>query len=1046
MPRSVKPKQSQNTPYVLVAGAAGFLGSHLVESLLLSGARVVGIDNLITGKLDNLAEFKRHPRFEFVDCDLNQDLPTDLQNQAFTHIVSTLGQDTHSLDQEATLSSMVTGSLAIKNLLDLAVSRGAVFLLTSSTSVYQGLMSSISLDHYFGSNPEQRASYSLNEAKRYAEGLAEMYAKQYNLDIRIARLSQVYGPRMDILDGNFLDLAIRQTLQGQDIIIEEEGGRELQLTYISDAVYGLSRLLFAPSDTFRQAIYPIVNPEKVSILSIAYTLRGYLPEGKDVKFLAAKTIEEAPLPALDLTRTTKDLAWEPTTNLSTGLKRTVEYFQAHPLTSYQHATPTPKQLAILPQSLSPESTTSTTPAPVSSQSTSTPNPEAPNLPHRGGPNSSKSALNSQPPSAPVARPSKPTSGRTWLLRFTLLALLVVLYFLWGQPLLRSLTASAYAGYQLKQGLAQVQDLQFQPAQQSFTQATQALATANQQWSRLEWLSQQLTSQTVYYQTKDLLQAATSTSQGLVELTQAAEPWPQQLQSLSQQMIAAQTSGQPEVTPSSSSALLEEITQSQQALRRTSQQLSRAMATLNSNPGSSQVAAASLTTQGSTPQESIGSSQSHNWLNAMQTYFRTQLAAAQLILSQTEQGLEVLPQLLGQGGSHRYLLLLQNSNEIRPTGGFTGSLVEIAMANGQLQYFKVDDIYNPDGQIIDKDSKLSIIAKEKTNTIPLRDANWYADVPTSAQKTIALYQQATGRQVDSVAYITLNAIRPLLVQAGSVYLPEFQQTVTADNFDQLAQAHSNAFYTSGVSDKKDFLAVLFTQLFSQLGQDHGPSWIDLAKVVYQGLHNQEIQLYSRQPEVASLIGQHDWAGLTKQGSGDYLRVVDANIGANKSNYYIQRSTDYQVNVDRYGHLSGVATITWKHSGQSATWPGGDFANYLRLYVPQGAQLQSAQGVDPQEITSYTEANKQVFATSITIPYNQTTTLVLRYSLPQTLDLVSTNYTYQLDWQKQSGIQTELLTIRFNTPSYLKPLSGQTTWSRQATTDQTFEATFESILKN
>src|SRR5690606_34519275 len=155
----------------------------------------------------------------------------------------------------------------------------------------------------------------------------QMYADEYNLDVRVARLSTVYGPRMDLCDSTFLDTMIQQTLEGQDLIVEEEGSQEVYLTYVEDAVYGVSKLLFAEGEEFHQAIYPLVSPEKTSIISLAYTLRTYLPPGREVKFIPQTKPQQFELPAVSLDRTQRDLDWEPATSLNEGIKKTIESFR-----------------------------------------------------------------------------------------------------------------------------------------------------------------------------------------------------------------------------------------------------------------------------------------------------------------------------------------------------------------------------------------------------------------------------------------------------------------------------------------------------------------------------------------------------------------------------------------------------------------------------------------------------------------------------------------------------------------------------------------------
>ena len=304
---SASHRRTSNAPVVVVAGGAGFLGSHLSESLLNSGATVLALDDLVTGNMSHIKSFRHHPRYEFFECNINQSIPAALLERPITHIIHAAGVETRVTDEELTLASLLTGAFGTKNLLDLGVRVGAKVLLISSINIYEGLASSTSLNYYFGSSANEEAQFSHYEAKRYAETLCEVYAREYNLDVRVARLSEIYGPRMDLHGGSLLAQLIQSTLNGDNLQVMEEGTQEMVLTYVSDVVYGLCRLLFGQDPRLNKSIYSLANPERISLISIAYILRGYLPQGKEVVFLPNRQSRSFPLPHLSLERAKKEL-------------------------------------------------------------------------------------------------------------------------------------------------------------------------------------------------------------------------------------------------------------------------------------------------------------------------------------------------------------------------------------------------------------------------------------------------------------------------------------------------------------------------------------------------------------------------------------------------------------------------------------------------------------------------------------------------------------------------------------------------------------------
>ncbi|MBM4402554.1 MAG: NAD-dependent epimerase/dehydratase family protein, partial [Candidatus Cloacimonetes bacterium] len=318
-----------NGQSVLVAGAAGFLGSHFVDALIETGAKIIGIDDFTTGKKENIEHFKKHPNFNFIEASINESLPKTLYKESISHIVHVANIETYLGQEKLELNQLLANSFGVKNLLDLAVANRSTFLFTSSIDIYAGLASRESLKHYYdGAETETRFSYL--EAKRYAEALSQQYVDLYDLDVRIARLSEVYGPRMNLETNSLLARLIRLTLQGKDLIIDEEGSREHVFCFVTDVVYGLNKLLFASGEEVQKSIFYFANPERVSTLSIAYTLREYVGFDIKVEFMPAKK-PFLPIKTrkVDISRSQRELYWEPKVDLSEGLRLTLEWFRSN---------------------------------------------------------------------------------------------------------------------------------------------------------------------------------------------------------------------------------------------------------------------------------------------------------------------------------------------------------------------------------------------------------------------------------------------------------------------------------------------------------------------------------------------------------------------------------------------------------------------------------------------------------------------------------------------------------------------------------------------
>jgi dTDP-glucose 4,6-dehydratase len=304
---------------VLITGAAGFLGSHLCDRFLADGHQVVGLDNFITGRPDNIAHLMGLDRFQFVRHNISE----------YTYIAGPLDGVLHFASPaspidylELPIQTLKVGSLGSINALGIAKAKGARFFLASTSEVYGDPLEHPQTESYWGNvNPiGPRGVY--DEAKRFAEAVTMAYHRYHGVDTRIVRIFNTYGPRMRPRDGRVVSNFIVQALRGEPLTVYGDGSQTRSFCYVSDEVEGIYRLFHGGDANPTN----IGNPDE-------YTVRQLAELVVELTGTSSKIVYE-PLPTddpkvrrPDITRAKTMLGWTPVVDVREGAKRTIEYFQ-----------------------------------------------------------------------------------------------------------------------------------------------------------------------------------------------------------------------------------------------------------------------------------------------------------------------------------------------------------------------------------------------------------------------------------------------------------------------------------------------------------------------------------------------------------------------------------------------------------------------------------------------------------------------------------------------------------------------------------------------
>jgi dTDP-glucose 4,6-dehydratase len=304
---------------VLVTGGAGFIGSHLCEFFLGRGARVLCMDNFITGSPENVAHLEGRPDFTFVRHDVTQYIDVDGPLDWVLHFASPASPRDY---MELPIQTLKVGALGTHRALGVAKAKRAGFLLASTSEVYGDPLEHPQREAYWGNvNPVgPRGVY--DEAKRFAEALTMAYHRAHGVDTRIVRIFNTHGPRMRLRDGRAIPAFITQALAGQPVTVFGDGSQTRSFQYIDDLIEGVRRLIETPV----HEPVNIGNPQEITLLELAKLILR-LTGGRSEIVFQPLPVDDPRVRQPDITRARTLLGWEPRFDIDQGLRLTIDWFR-----------------------------------------------------------------------------------------------------------------------------------------------------------------------------------------------------------------------------------------------------------------------------------------------------------------------------------------------------------------------------------------------------------------------------------------------------------------------------------------------------------------------------------------------------------------------------------------------------------------------------------------------------------------------------------------------------------------------------------------------
>jgi hypothetical protein len=403
--------------------------------------------------------------------------------------------------------------------------------------------------------------------------------------------------------------------------------------------------------------------------------------------------------------------------------------------------------------------------------------------------------------------------------------------------------------------------------------------------------------------------------------------------------------------------------------------------------------------------------------------KDQLGEGKTLVSKTIPFVEMLPSLAGYPDKKDFLVLLQNNDELRPTGGFLGTYGILEVKNGDITRFDTHDIYHLDMPVKDK---MSVIPPELIRKYLgvdkwfMRDANWSPDWPTAAEKIAWFYKKENSllppqnqinnfsEEFDGFIAITPKFIIDLLEITGPIFING--EEYNKDNFQELLQYKVEAGYVQlGIPSwqRKEVIGEIAKELKTKLFDLSFSRWREIINIFSEDILRKDILLFFQDDRLQNLAKEWGWTGEIKETDGDYLMVVDANLAALKTDAVMNKSISYQVEQTAGGLIAKVK-INYAHNGKF-DWRTTRYRTYTRVYVPKGSRLLQVEGVSEGEVETGKEFGKTFFGAFVSVEPGKIGSLYFEYKLPANLVGSAEKGEYELYIQKQPGRDTQELTV-------------------------------------
>ncbi len=986
---------SRNTPIAFVVGVSGFLGSHVAHQLLNKGIQVIGVDNFSSGKREHIEELSKNSHFHLLTTSIAA--PLFASNTLVSLALPRLDYGFFLIDEMSNGENLETGLLNFLYFIQKqagGVDKSREKIKRKSAKVLvkspKIVMSSSILLYNSDLNDKEKRL-------KQAEILFAKFSKENELNARIIRLATLYGPRMHFRISDPLVKLIQQSMADK---LEGTGsGTEFvtQAVYVDDAAEVLVKSVLAGSTANK--IYDCLRPHPVYIAELKQLLI-------DPLWFEEKGFKPTLLPewfSPNLSKTIRELSWHPKTSFQDGLQETVKYFKAHDEIRKEVET----------EKNSPFEE-------VKRWSFNNPLFDGEETLGKKGEVVEVNNEDFEQLSREDYREQKRGLGG-WLGVLILTGVIIGGLVL---PVFQLVYGGVMIKYNLQKSSEELERGEFETAFSHLDAANAGIKEARGLFSSLA-IVQRLG--IFEKQISGMQQMIDIVDEGVEGIHHATEGTRALFQTT--KYLSGEASG--DVRPYYEKAQLE-LDQAEKKLEH-----------VNTGLGREDVRA-------NIP----------DFLDSRVEDMKLRINHYSELVEKAKAAAFLLPSMTALDGKKSYLVLLQNNLELRAGGGFIGSYAKITFEKGRVADVKVDDIYTIDGQLKDVIEPPIELKNDLGQTRwYLRDSNSEPDFPTSARQAELFYRRETGEVVSGVIALNLSASAKLLDAVGGVDLPEYGESVNGGNLFEKTVTKAEGGFFPGSQAKKNYLTALQSQLFNKIFYLSKQNWPGIIQAVGQSLEQKQMMVYLGDPLLFSYALSENWGGVLPRGSAkvegttkDFISIVEANFGANKANYYLERKVNLETIIGKEGDVSHKLVINYKNKSSANVFPGGRYKNRFKIYLPLGSKLNKflyGEADLTGQAVSFTDYGRTGYSVLLELAPEEQKNVVIEYTLNDKLSFKDNQAVYRLDFIKQSGWLSDSLEWKLNYPLNMFVQNGgenssraeqQLNFTSDLSTDRAFQITF------